>query len=299
MGTQLGIAVHAMSEKLPSFIDTFTLTPSDASKKPKYASKLLGSLGIPASPAKKDLFSQEDPPLPPLKFKWSKHPAEKESYPKVVEYLMQALPNRLAYDVGAGKNLYEGNLFDEPIFSLRKRRGQHGGVVHKCNLHGRTDIVLFHEREPPLQSEDDHIQRYQVDVAIEIKVPGDLKPGAHNEAMMQLVGMNANNSDCTPTVVLSDLSKLHFVFQLELDQCDNRDCYIITKQPCKDFASAIRLATQPRAHISINFSRPNTPPLPEEVSAGDESDEQDLDLDEQLTQLNLENDVGDAANGEL
>eukprot|EP00657_Telonema_sp_P-1_P001903 TRINITY_DN1465_c0_g1_i5.p1 TRINITY_DN1465_c0_g1~~TRINITY_DN1465_c0_g1_i5.p1 ORF type:complete len:379 (+),score=54.45 TRINITY_DN1465_c0_g1_i5:45-1181(+) len=311
--TQLAIAVHTMSEKLPSFIHTFTLTPSEASKKPIYASALLSSLGLPATPALKDDFSQEDDPfsqehgmLPPLEFKWSNHPKEEESYPEVIKYLKKALPNRLAYDVGAGKNLYEGNLFNVPIFSLRKCRGQHAGVVHKCNLHGRTDIVLLHEHEAPLQSEDDHLHRYQVDVAIEIKVPGVLKSGAgaHNEAMMQLVGMNVDNSDCTPAVVLSDLKTLHFVFQLELVQRGNRDVYVITKQPCEDFASAIRLVTQPRAHISINFSRPNTPPLPEELElqvspAGDESDEHDQDLDEELAQLGLENDEGDDADGEL
>lgn len=258
---QLGLHIHSIEERMPAVVVGPVLTPSDASRKPGNAKILLEclELGASATPLP-DTYTRPPDLWPNLSFAWPKESPEKCSYLAVMEYLRDVLPNRPSYNVANGQNLFDGNLFDQDVYSLRQYRSQHGGVVHKLRIHGRTDLVMFHENSPPLVG--NRILRHQVDVCIEIKRPQDMSKsstGCEMEAMMQLIGMNIGNSSCSPVVVLSDLKKHHCVYQLNLKSADEKDVYYITKQLCADFGSAIHRATQHRGTISINFSRPPTP----------------------------------------
>jgi hypothetical protein len=273
----MGLHMHSIEAMMPSVVVGHVLTPSDATKQPAHAATLLGCLNLNESAALiEPMYSRPEQAQANFsssswadgKFLWPAGAKETHSYDETIKYLEFLSLNRSVYLVAHGNNLISGNLFDVDIYSLRRRRDQHRGVVHHHRLRGRTDLVLFHENTQPLPEPEEgrihHILRHQVDVCIEVKRPQDIKKsstGCEMEAILQLVGMNVNNQYSSPVVVLTDLVEKHLVFRLGLHHnCDTGcDTYQVTKQKCVDFASAMHLATRPRDAISNNFSRPPTP----------------------------------------
>ena len=269
----LSMQVHSIEELFPTVVVGFVVNPSDATNEPKKAVSLLECLNLDESARLNNgIYSlPDDVEWPDFKFEWPKQkPDELASYDSTLQYIASLGLKRHAYTVGSGNNLYDGFLFDLPIYSLRRRRLQHGGVVQKHRLRGRTDLVLFHEGglplPLPLKPENGpvpHILRHQVGVCIEIKTSRDIsksKTRCEMEAMLEVVGMNADNQYSSPVVLLTDLNKDHSVFVLERSSSeDGADSYHISRTKCDSFAAALHLSIQPRLAISEDFSRPNTP----------------------------------------
>jgi hypothetical protein len=82
--------------------------------------------------------------------------------------------------------------------------------------------------------------------------------GCMRECQLQLIGLNAYNTNCSPPVVLSNLDLIHKVLYLDVDE---EWRYAIKVQECESFAAAIHYANElsDRKCISQHFSRPATP----------------------------------------
>ena len=82
--------------------------------------------------------------------------------------------------------------------------------------------------------------------------------GCMRECQLQLIGLNAFNTNCSPPVVLSNLAGKHQVVYLD---ADGEWRYVIKVQDCESFEAAIHFADalSNRECISQHFSRPTTP----------------------------------------
>jgi hypothetical protein len=182
---------------------------------------------------------------------------EAQSYGPVVEFLRGI--KLVAYQVANGENLPDGYLFDEAVYTIRQKdpwtKGQ--PVRYIRHLRGRTDIVVLSE-DFPRRDRSEYILRSHVKILIEIKTPKTISPtGSLHEAMMQLIGANVQNGLRSPPVVVSNLTKTHYVLYLTREASDTRPhYYLIHQMYCASFGAAIHFAlTIADEAISEHFAR--------------------------------------------
>jgi hypothetical protein len=275
----LGIEVRGIQAALPSGVSVMRLTPTKASEKKETLRSLLSGLRLNDTPVpdgeKYDAVGRE-PEWMAFKFKWreSRVPAdlvalERTSYGDVVGFLRGL--GLAAVDVSNGDHCPERLLFLKDIYTLRqqdpfKHRGQHVTKIHTVS--GCTDIVVL-SRDFMGQGHT-RIMDWMVTVLIEIKTVPGMKGSASNcrrEAVVQLIGMNAANPTHSPPVVLTNLTKQHFVLYLERLPADEYPFeFEIRERPCSSFAAAVHfaLAVAAREPITRDFSRSTTPPTSED-----------------------------------
>jgi hypothetical protein len=149
-------------------------------------------------------------------------------------------------------------LYNSDIYTRRTQNptipGQRVFLRHR--VEGRTDIVALNR-----DHQGGYILRNMVKFAVEIKtVKGysGSSSGCLREAQLQLIGLNAFNTNCSPPVVLTNLAGAHKVLYLEADQ--NWE-YRIRLQKCNSFPAAVHFANQRGSNhpISEHFARPMTP----------------------------------------
>lgn len=263
----LRLEVHGVRETLPSVLVGQVITPSQASRTPQVVASVFDSLGLSHNPRKTDSMYV----LPELcgydwKFSW-KWPnnhvdgddrgLERMSYRPVANYLKTL--GFACVDVSEGKFCVEKLLFNADIFTSREDnpmrvRGQRVYLRHR--IQGRTDLAVLRR-----DNQDGYILRNMIKFVVEIKtVHGyqQSQTGCMREAQLQVIGLNAFNTNCSPPVVLSNLANTHKVVYLDVD---NEWSYEIKVQDCNSFAAAIHFADalSNRKCISQHFCRPTTP----------------------------------------
>jgi hypothetical protein len=112
-------------------------------------------------------------------------------------------------NVTSGKNLIQGLLFSQELWTLRKNISQHSGELRaeqcicKFVIQGRTDFVR-------LEKQSRGITRRNIQYFIEIKI-GEIQETELREAFYQLIGGNAANEHRSSPVFITNLTRSHFV----------------------------------------------------------------------------------------
>jgi hypothetical protein len=201
---------------------------------------------------------------------------EKTSYKPLMLYLKSL--NLDSADVSEGVRCQNKNLFNSDVFTLRKGtafssdtlRVTAQAPVFLQNIHGGTDIIILRDGfvDAPVY------HKAHVRVAVEIKTIKGLKQvdGALREAAIQLVGLNTQNCEVTPVVLLTNFAKKNFVLYLTRGSDPERNLkFNLHIVLFKTFESALEFAEDQSVceFISLHFGRKPTPPA---SVAGDEVD---------------------------
>eukprot|EP00523_Entomoneis_sp_CCMP467_P003480 CAMPEP_0168764528 /NCGR_PEP_ID=MMETSP0724-20121128/24918_1 /TAXON_ID=265536 /ORGANISM="Amphiprora sp., Strain CCMP467" /LENGTH=332 /DNA_ID=CAMNT_0008813751 /DNA_START=45 /DNA_END=1043 /DNA_ORIENTATION=+ len=242
----MSISLHTIKETLPSVLSGHVVTPSTASRDRQRSASIFDAVGLALKPTELDgeyVLPVEHQNRTDWKFdfKWPVQSLddkvlERTSYAPVLKYLR-------------GLDLLAEDENPNDV------RGQK--VYHRHRVQGRTDLVVLNKSR-----QGGEILRSMVRIAIEIKTTNGYKQsvdGCMGEAQLQLIGLNAFNTNHTPPVLLSNLAKTHFV--LYLDYSDDGWSYVIKKRLCATFSAALHFALEKSNEdsISANFSRPMTP----------------------------------------
>jgi hypothetical protein len=256
---------HKLISRLPDAVITINLTPTIASTSTKENSYIqaLEMLNIISPIPSVDVY-ECSPIENNIVFDWTwKGKIEKDSYIPLQLALNNS--NRHVVIVDSGQHLYNGNLFNEDFWALRKR--EHENVLLIGKVHGRVDLVEL--SSPFVQGT--YITRNMVRCGIEIKLHSEINTlsglsSCIRGCVIQLFGLTFGNINNSPTVVLTDLTQTFFCIYLVLEQ--NMPLkYSVKVQTCLNLASALHLAgikgdyLQDNGRpISYNFARRPTPP---------------------------------------
>jgi hypothetical protein len=296
-----------INESLPAFVREEPITPSTGSTKLQVSNKIFSKLGLNTEPtvdvktykaptdynggkklgwtwmsastddssdsssssSSASSASLESKSSPSAACK-SDEEMEIASYAVIKQYLDDAkLQCRI---VGNGQNLPDGLLFDAKLFTLRQQNPfekKFQPVYFVQRLRGRTDVVVLRQ-DIELHGQ---ILQHHVDFAIEVKTPSQMqssKSKCVREAALQLIGLNAENHQWTPAVILTNLVKTHLVLYLKKDGVEPVQ-YSIHSKRCSTFRAAVHLVcTMERPKISADFSRCPSPPASEDSTVSDE-----------------------------
>ncbi len=274
----LELGQHQLINRLPDATITINLTPTNASisTKDSLYNQAMTSLDI-AIPVQSDSIYECSLLDNNFEFKWNwRRVDEKDSYEPFNAELEKHYPS---YIVSNGQHLWYGNLFNEEFWALRKM--EHEKVLLLGRVHGRTDLVVL---SAPLISTNSYITRNMVKFGIEIKMhsqidtPSGLASGIR-ETVTQLLGLNVGNIINSPSMILTDLTQLHFCVYLVLEQQMPLK-FSIKLQKCLNLASALHLAglkcdqvLENGRPICYNFARKPTPPSSEanNINANEEA----------------------------
>ena len=260
------LEIHGVRETLPSVLVGHVITPSQASRIPQVVSTVFDSLGLSLTP----LVAAAQYQLPTScgkewEFSWQWKSAasmddrvlERTSYKPVQKFLRRI--GLFCLDVSEGQCCVEKLLFNADVYTKRARnpflvRGQDVFLRHR--VQGRSDLAVLRA-----DNGGDYILRHMVKFVVEIKTVDGYRQsqtGCMREAQLQLIGLNAFNTNNSPPVVLSNLAKTHQVLYLDKDEHWN---YSIRVVNCSSFAAAIHFANtlSERECISQHFSRPSSP----------------------------------------
>jgi hypothetical protein len=284
----MAIQLHAIEQGVPKVYQPKALTPSQASKNKEETSQLLDSLGLTSDPivfdekafkASANFASGKD-------FTWDwktsagsdakdARGAELSSYEPVYDYVKKVLKlncHIVGNSQNCGKNLLHAKLFAQRKrnpFKVRKQLVQEIRTVK-----GRTDLVVLRERDAPKAG---NILRGMIHFAMEVKTPALVttsESGCIREAVVQLLGLNAANTQWSPCVVLTDLVSYHWVLFLTQRSLEPLK-FEVYKQKCVSLRSAVCFATRRvgiekyvkhSRCISAYFARPPSP-----VTSADEA----------------------------
>ena len=260
------LEIHGVRETLPSVLVGHVITPSQASRIPQVVSSVFDSLGLSLSP--RAIGEQYELPTScgdEWKFAWNwksgtnmdDRVLERTSYKPVEQFLRGV--GLFCVDISEGQYCVEKLLYNADVYTKRNQnplevRGQQVFLRHR--VQGRSDLAVLRA-----DNEGGYILRHNVKFVVEIKtVTGyrQSQTGCMREAQLQLIGLNAFNTNNSPPVVLSNLARVHQVLYLDTDEDWN---YSIRVRHCSSFAAAIHFANtrSERACISYHFSRPKSP----------------------------------------
>lgn len=264
------LEIHGVRETLPSVLVGHVITPSAASRMPQVVSTVFDALGLSIDPFNNvNKYTAPDSLGPKWKFsfKWLDNHThddrilERTSYEPVLSFLRGL--QFLCEDVSEGQFCVEELLYNSDVYTCRNEnpmttRAQKVFLRHR--VQGRTDIVVLNR-----ERHGSRILRNMIKFAIEIKTVAGYKQstsGCMREAQLQLIGLNAFNTNNSPPVILTNLANKHQVVYLDKDQ---EWRYLIRVQDCTTFAAAVHFAnsTASNPSISHHFSRPTTPDMSE------------------------------------
>ena len=232
--------------------------------------------------------------LSKLSFKWTAQPnvsnnkgkeksLEKVSYPFVVAYLKKL--GLSACDVSEGQRCQQKLLFVSDVHSIRPNTVLDSSTLRKRSqcpfliqqVRGKCDIVVVAAQ----YAKAVYFTKFQVRVAIEIKTPELMMKldACLRECAVQLVGLNTENVERTPVVLLTNLEGKNYVLFLTMGPCPASELKytmhilrFITFELALEFA----LLQSEKQPISTFFGKRPTPP-PSEVSEASEDYEGDAD----------------------
>jgi hypothetical protein len=262
----LRLEVHGVRETLPSVLVGHVITPSQASRIPQVVSSIFDSLGLSLTPESTGvLYKLPDHCDTEWNFTWvwpcntgtDDRGLERQSYGPVKDYLSRL--GLFCVDVSEGQFCVDKLLFNSDVYTKRNQnpmfvRGQPVYLRHR--VQGRTDLAVLRQ-----DNKGGYILRNMVKFVIELKTVYGYErsqTGCMRECQLQLIGLNAFNTNCSPPVVLSNLARKHQVIYLD---ADDEWQYVIKVQECTSFAAAIHFANvlSNRDCISHHFSWPTTP----------------------------------------
>lgn len=192
---------------------------------------------------------------------------ERSSYVPLVNYLLSQ--SLYALDVSDGQGCQEKNLFDSDIFTIRpnivldtvtlRKTSQCPFLIQK--VRGRTDVVVIDARYVGAA----YVTKFQVRVAIEVKTIKQMNhlDACLREAAVQLVGLNTENIERSPPVLLTNFAGRHFVLYLSLGPSPEVRLEYklhIDRFDTFEHALAFSLLRGDLPPITSNFGRRATPP---------------------------------------
>jgi len=284
--SNLALETNLIKNKLPDVIAGIELTPSSvtSTKNSRYTDFLEGLNIKPPKISNNALYDVELNENY-IRFDWNwRGKEEHDSYGPLCQTLSSY--GLHAVNVADGQYLFDKLLFTQHVWSIRKFDANGKliqPVIHKGRVSGRVDIVVLYD---PFDMEpDSKLLRNMVRFAFEIKTHkylSEKREGCVREAVIQVIGLCADNQNNSPCVILTDLTAQFYVVYLH--KIDNPLNFDIQVQPCSNLHSAITLASdKSKECISFNFGRPPTPPssyFREEAEAevGDSASNDNLDL---------------------
>jgi hypothetical protein len=265
--------LHLLRQELPVGVKTLYLTPSKASQDPKTTRDLLERLGINIEPLNIEMRLMDECPQewPAFGFVWGETEGgdkelENSSYVPTVEYLKSC--GFVAYNIANGQHLPDSLLFESDVYTLRKldptmNRSQQVYKIHIVS--GRSDIAIL--TQDYIARGQPKIAKWMIKFVIEIKTTQAMRKSISikpcwREACIQLIGLNVENDNRSPPVVMTNLKDVHYVIYLErVDQSIEEFGFQIQMQPCSSFQAAIAFASllADRDSISAHFCRAPTP----------------------------------------
>jgi len=187
----------------------------------------------------------------PFRFDWKAGETirpESASYKPLVAYVLEVTkPKAKAKDISAGTGLPGGFFFEVDLHTLRPRIGVRSNELRITNseprymlhLRGRSDVVVW---DAQYRVPGRTTTRY----CIEVKTNEGMrnKNECLREAFLQLIGLNAYNDYKSPAVILTNLTKLHYVLYLSLEtnECGSLLKYNLNIHQFSFFAHALWFA---------------------------------------------------------
>lgn len=194
---------------------------------------------------------------------------ESDSYDVVENYLRSCgISSKV---IGGGNDLPNGLLYDVKIHALRPRmktqqelranilNQSYANLNVRFQLSGRSDIFVYRKNSTILN-------RLQCNYCIEIKtvagMNGGLEAQSIREATLELIGLNVDNPNISPAVILTNLVGKHYVLYITLG--DNPEIslnYNLHVHKFETFPKAVwwvekKLA---RGNHTVDFGRKPTP----------------------------------------
>jgi hypothetical protein len=283
-----GLKLGVQTIQQQTYFDHRIFTPSNAMKSENAIefTRIFSCLKLAFGPDLSSVVTQLPTPThfdsAKFLFQWSRQDAgeddkvlEKVSYKPVCDFLQDIGLHGI--DVSEGENCPSKVLYDSNIYTIRKGLNYNTELLRAMGkvptfverIRGRTDIAVIKEGAEFTP----YVHKSHVDFVIEIKTIRGFQSDAQcfREAATQLVGLNVENLDTSPSVLLTNLAKKHYVlslsigddsahsltFKLHIERCDSFEYAV---QRCKDLGT--------RESFSMHFGRKPTP-LP---SSGSESD---------------------------
>ena len=135
--------------------------------------------------------------------------------------------------------------------------------MHKYNISGTSDIAC-------LLKSNSNLSRSECRFCIEIKRVSDMAADsatnkALREGMLQLLGLNVGNSYTSPSVIVTNLNRKHFLLFI----CQDKDQFFLKILRFINFGQAVSFAQNlvSRGGITKKFgSAPTPPPSCQETS---------------------------------
>lgn len=164
----------------------------------------------------------KDVSIQPIKFTFSwSGGEEKSSYIPVHKYLCDI--GLEATLINNGQGLPDGFLFKQYLYMTRTidpnlvKNAQEQDRFLPCigRIQGLSDVAVW-KRNTTL----DGVGSSNFSFFIEIKLVDDLRNSrdrCFRETILQLVGVNARNSNSSPPIILTNLAETHFILYLEAD----------------------------------------------------------------------------------
>ena len=228
-------------------IVSMNLTPSDAcsSKAEIPYRTLMDTLSLPSDMSVTDLPKEVDktPGLHPFSYSWGSR-LENEAYEPVIQYL-DAHHHMRGVNVANGQRLSHGHLFAVQVFSLRPNllvtsselRQTKTGPRHRFNVLGTSDI--FVSLDPA-----GRIERANCAFCIEIKRVGDMSSTSAvnrclREGVLQLIGLNVANTNASPSVLVTNLNRQHYVLYISKNPNPGRLQYTLNLLQCSTFGRSV------------------------------------------------------------
>jgi hypothetical protein len=168
--------------------------------------------------------------------------------------------------VGSGSGLPDGLLYDVDIYTLNPKRsltnemlrltGSEPRLIFK--LKGRTDLIVLTRENAP-------VSNMNIKYFIEIKSVKEFKAESSiREAVLQLIGGNVGAHYHSPPVLLTDLNKENFVFNIIQTVHDDFDILAFELKATKfeHFGEALKYVeslTKQMRSVTRDFARMPTP----------------------------------------
>jgi hypothetical protein len=208
-------------------------------------------------------------------FSWHwKGKDEINSYDPLMEYLSTC--NLRSFDVHKGKHLPNGCLFNNPVYTLKTNGVQPQLILY---VKGTSDILVV----SPEATDIYRLKRSQYEFCIEVKTSAAMDKNINEclrEALIQLVGLNVNNAYRSPSVLLTNLTRRHFVLHLDADGEGNVHFKALK---FSSFHQALHLCHTlcRRVPLTANWGKAPTPEGTRRDDSPEKGDEEEREDDEE------------------
>jgi hypothetical protein len=212
---------------------------------------------------------------------------ERESYGPFCDFLHSQGLN--AHIISEGQYCLDGRLFFSDVFTLRNKTyyeenefKARQNLRYQFKASGRSDLVVLQDGINCNLGINKFVCKYCIEVKTVVAMDTEGKENASlREAAFQLIGVNASNDQCTPSVILTNLSGKHYVLSIhhpEIVGSIQKHQYLLEIRRFGNVGWAVEYAEllSARPCISADFGRPPTPFSSVHENEGDAS-EQELD----------------------